>query len=75
MFPFANRCRGCDDDYLEKQGQWWNLSGYHGFRGLYCGDCYDKIAHDSYGNPVNPAEYIAMLLKKREYSVLQENNT
>lgn len=32
---------------------WWSLRNYYGIDGRYCPGCYDKIAHDSYGRPVN----------------------
>lgn len=48
----------------EHPGQWWNLTDYHGWSGRFCADCYDKVSHDSYGNPQNPEEYTAMLLKR-----------
>lgn len=46
-----------------QQEQWWNLTNYYGFSGIACNDCYNKIAHDSFRNPVNPEEYTLMLLK------------
>jgi len=42
----------------------WSLSNYFNISGHFCGKCYDKVSHDSYGNPENPGEYIAILLKQ-----------
>ena len=56
-------CKGCDADKESKQGQWWHLTGYFGFSGRFCPDCYDMISHDSYGQPCRPADYTFMLLR------------
>jgi hypothetical protein len=42
----------------------WSLKNYHNISGYFCGSCYDKVSHDSYGNPEQPGEYIAILLKQ-----------
>ncbi len=41
---------------------WW-LNNYFGFNGHWCSDCYDKIAHNSYGKPNDPEAYLLMCLK------------
>ena len=43
--------------------QFWSLRDYYGVSGYFCGKCYDKISHNSYGQPNYPAEYTAFLLK------------
>jgi len=57
-------CRGCGTEKKSTQwGQWWHLQDYYGFRGSFCGKCYDKIAHDAYGQPTNPGEHLLMTLR------------
>lgn len=43
--------------------QFWALRDYFGVSGYFCGKCYDLVSHNSYGQPNNPAEYTAFLLK------------
>ena len=57
-------CTVCETTQEQRGGQWWNLGNYYGWSGRFCPDCYDKVSHDSYGNPQNPEEYTAMLLKR-----------
>lgn len=45
------------------QEQWWSLKDYYKISGYFCSFCYDKISHNSYGQPNYPAEYTAFLLK------------
>ena len=61
-------CRGCGSEMTREKTvkesiQWWNLNNYFGISGVFCGDCYEKVSHDSYGNPNHPAELAFMLLK------------
>jgi hypothetical protein len=56
-------CRTCGCTNEEKTGQWWGLSNYYGFSGRFCPDCYDKVSHNSYGQPNNPKDYLFMVLK------------
>jgi hypothetical protein len=57
-------CRGCDTEKVQARwGQWWHLQDYYGFRGSFCGECYDKIAHDAQGRPTNPGEHLLMTLR------------
>ena len=57
-------CRGCGAvKSTARWGQWWHLNDYYGFRGSFCGDCYDRIAHDAQGNPINPGEHLLMTLR------------
>lgn len=66
MFELKKTCRGCgkskphDDDCRE---QWWSCQGYFKISGTFCSTCYDKISHNSYGEPNNPGEYLMMLMK------------
>lgn len=57
-------CDGCATPREDNYGQWWQLNGYHGFSGYFCPDCYDKISHDSYGQPNYPKDLMLMVLKK-----------
>jgi hypothetical protein len=61
------QCRGCGEikAAAARPGQWWHVNDYHGFTGSFCPGCYDKISHDSQGQPRNPAEHLMMLLKLR----------
>ncbi len=61
--PVTVTCTGCGlgDHYTSRQ--WWGLNNYHGLSGRFCDDCYDKVAHDSWGRPNQPEEFLIMLLK------------
>ena len=54
-------CTGCGTD--SEKGQWWRLNNYFGFTGSFCPSCYDKISHNSYGEPDRPADYLMMVMK------------
>jgi hypothetical protein len=57
-------CRGCAvEKSTARWGQWWHLQDYYGFRGSFCPECYNKISHDAWGNPVNPGEHLLMTLR------------
>jgi hypothetical protein len=43
----------------------WHLRNYFHITGNFCRDCYEKVAHDSYGQPVNPGEYYIILLRQQ----------
>lgn len=59
-------CTGCAAVKRDtKPGQWWHLNNYYGFTGSFCPSCYDKISHDSRGEPCNPADHLWMTLKLR----------
>jgi hypothetical protein len=53
-------CKACTRAKDSVSGTWWHLSGYHGFSGLFCPDCFDKVSHDVYGKPNHPQEVEAM---------------
>ena len=55
-------CTNCGRGYSEGG---WRLSDYYGISGQFCSPCYNKVSHDSYGNPDQPGEYIAVLLKQK----------
>ena len=57
------KCRVCKSEKLADHNQWWHLRGYFGLTGTFCSDCYDRVSHDSYGQPRRPAEYTWTLLK------------
>mgnify|MGYP000417390400 CR=1 FL=1 len=59
MLDLCSNC-GCN-----RAGQGWSLRNYYGITGRFCQECYDKVNHDSYGNPEHPGEYIAILLKQK----------
>jgi hypothetical protein len=59
------KCTGCGCDKPGGNTNWWHLRAYHDITGNFCGSCYDKVSHDSYGNPNRPHEYLLMLLKLR----------
>ena len=66
MSNYESQCHGCDlprDARERDQGQWWNLSNYHGITGYFCPACYDKVAHDSYGRPKRPNDHLLMMLR------------
>lgn len=56
-------CRGCDQSVITAGQYGWSLNNYYGFSGVFCADCYDRIAHDSRRKPKRPADYLAMRIK------------
>ena len=59
-----SNCKGCGRSKEEDRWeQWWGLRNYYGFTGSFCGDCYDKISHDSYGRPERPGDHLLMRIK------------
>lgn len=56
-------CRGCDRSVISAGRHGWSLTDYFGFSGVFCADCYDRIAHDADLKPKRPAEYLAMRIK------------
>lgn len=50
---------------IDADGTWWHLTGYYSIFGLFCPKCFRKVAHDSYGNPENHKEYLAIAVKQR----------
>jgi hypothetical protein len=59
----TTQCDNCKKVYKDRTG-FWGLSNYHGVSGNFCGKCYDKVSHNSYGKPEQPGEYLAILLKQ-----------
>jgi len=57
-------CTNCGHESSDGRG-FWGLRNYFNISGHFCGPCYDKVSHDSYGNPEQPGEYIAILLKQQ----------
>jgi hypothetical protein len=57
-----SNCSFCGEEKKHEE-QRWHLSDYFGFNGTACHECYYKIAHDAYGNPRNPEEFVMMVLK------------
>lgn len=55
-------CDGCSTNDHET-GQWWLLTGYYHISGYFCPECYNKVAHDSYGYPKDPVAYTYMIMK------------
>jgi hypothetical protein len=59
----VSKCTGCGADKPEDGEQWWHLRAYHSITGNFCSDCYDRVSHDSYGEPNRPNDYLLMLMK------------
>lgn len=55
-------CANCGKD---AEGRGWSLNNYYGITGYFCGNCYDKVSHNSYKKPDHPNEYVLFLLKQR----------
>lgn len=53
------QCRNCGT----QKAPFWYLRDYYNVSGTFCGPCYDKVSHDSYGRPNRPYDYLLMLLK------------
>ncbi len=64
MFELKQYCKSCGKGkpagFTE---QWWALNQYYKLNGLFCPDCYEKVSHNSYGEPNHPGDYLMMLLK------------
>jgi len=56
---------GCSEESSSNTRGFWSLQGYYNISGYFCGPCYDKVSHNSYGKPDQPGEYIAILLKQQ----------
>jgi hypothetical protein len=56
-------CSECGKARAGDAAQWWQLGKYHGITGYFCSKCYEKVSHDAYDKPNDPAEYLLMLLK------------
>lgn len=68
MYFYRHICTNCGKEKVTetcKDDQYWYLGNYYGIRGFFCSKCYNKVSHDSYGNPEQPGEYIAILLKQQ----------
>ena len=57
------QCTNCKKVYKDRTG-FWGLGNYYGITGNFCGPCYNKVSHNSYGVPDQPGEYLAILLKQ-----------
>jgi hypothetical protein len=66
MYQYKSVCTNCGHTQEGTDLGFWSLNNYYGIRGRFCGPCYNKVSHDSYGNPEHPGEYIAILLKQKE---------
>jgi hypothetical protein len=67
MYFYKSVCTNCGKERVTEGGKadgYWGLSNHYGIRGTFCGECYEKVSHDSYGKPNHPGEYIAILLKQ-----------
>jgi hypothetical protein len=70
----TRECTNCGyttstENYTEELAAgFWSLRDYHNISGNFCGPCYDKVSHNSYGKPDQPGEYIAILLKQQAVS-------
>ena len=54
-------CSNCGVEV--RNGNGWFLTDYYNISGYFCAQCYDKVSHDSYGQPERPNDYMLMLLK------------
>ena len=57
-------CNFCHNP-VGAHAQAWALQNYGPakFTGFCCGDCFDKIGLDPWGNPKQPEEYLLAILK------------
>lgn len=61
-------CTECGATYVKREmGErtWWHLENYYGICGFFCPDCFDKVSHNSYKQPINPGAYCLILLKQK----------
>lgn len=56
-------CELCGKKQLSTRSLRWFLRDYFGVTAMVCGQCYDKVAHDSYGRPNRPTAYRNALKK------------
>ena len=55
-------CTVCSKERRGVLPQWWNLTDYHGAKGIYCPACFEKVRHKD-GKPVHPIAYGKLLRK------------
>lgn len=58
-----NPCVCCGGEDFGRDHQWWRLCGYFGLSGRFCSQCYEKVSHNSYGEPNHPADYLLIRMK------------
>lgn len=56
-------CDLCKTIYKGRKRAMWHLANYYGISGQFCHLCYQKVAHDAYGNPKHPVAYRIALKK------------
>ena len=58
-----NPCVCCGGEDFDRDQQWWSLRGYFGLSGRFCSQCYEKVSHNSYGEPNHPSDYLLIRMK------------
>lgn len=61
-------CQACKKPVPKNSqpGDFWSLTNYFGISAFLCDDCFDDVAHDSYGKPKNPKRLMLFKLKHAE---------
>ena len=55
-------CTACGKQRRSVLPQWWNLTDYHGAKGIFCYTCFEKVRHKD-GKPMHPIAYRNALRK------------
>ena len=55
-------CVVCSKERRGVLPQWWNLTDYHGAKGIFCPVCFEKVRHKD-GKPIHPIAYCNLLRK------------
>ena len=62
-------CTVCSKERRGVLPQWWNLTDYHGAKGIFCPVCFEKVRHKD-ARPVHPIAYRNALRKMPDGSAL-----
>ena len=62
-------CTVCGKQRRGVLPQWWNLTDYHGAKGIFCPVCFEKVRHKD-ARPVHPIAYRNALRKMPDGSAL-----
>ena len=57
-------CTVCSKERRGVLPQWWNLTDYHGAKGIFCPACFEKVRHKD-GKPVHPIAYGNLLARSK----------
>ena len=55
-------CTVCRKERRGVLPQWWNLTDYHGAKGVFCYVCFEKVRHKD-ARPVHPIAFKNLLRK------------